>query len=138
MMVFDADLITPWVIDKNGGGQYFPGTTSAIGRIKDGQIIGGIYYEKYNGANIWCHIASADPRWLNKTFLWMIFDYPFRVCGVKRMTAPVIETNHACRKFVERLGFEAESTMVKGHSDGDVIIYRLLKEDCKWLEIKNV
>lgn len=137
MMFFDADLIVPWVQERTGGGQYFPGTCSAIGRIKDNQIAGGIYYEHYNGANVWCHIAGEDSRWLNREFLWMIFDYPFRQLGVNRMTAPVIESNGKCRNFVERLGFEIESTMSKAHPDGDVIIYRLLKENCKWLEKKH-
>lgn len=137
MMFFDADIIVPWVKERTGGGDYYPGSCAAIGRIKDGKIAGGIYYEHYNGVNIWCHIASDDPRWLNREFLRMIFDYPFRRCGVKRMTAPVIWNNDKCRKFVERLGFEIESVMVNAHPEGDVIIYRLLKEDCKWLGDKQ-
>lgn len=133
MMIFDADLIAPWVIDRVGlGGKYVRGTASAIGRVRDGKIIGGIYYEDYNGSNIVCHIASDGDRWLNKLFLWMIFDYPFNKLGVKRMTAPILESNKDCINFVEKLGFVREAILQDGHPKGDIYIYTLFKDQCKW------
>ena len=132
-MFFDPDVIAPWVIERTGaGGEYVPGTCSAIGRIRDGQIVGGIYYEKFNGASVMCHIASEGDRWLNKTFLWMIFDYPFRQLGAKRMTAPILDSNVASINFVEKLGFVREANLQDAHPDGDLIIYRLFADECRW------
>lgn len=132
MMIFDPDIIAPWVKTRTGGGGYFPGSCSAIGRVRDGQIVGGIYYEDFNGANVTCHIASEGAAWLSKKFLWMIFDYPFRQLGAKRMTAPIVSNNAASINFVEKLGFVREANLQDAHPEGDLIIYRLFADDCRW------
>lgn len=132
MIAFDAERIGPWVCER-GGGQWIPGRGTAIGRIVDGRIVGGILYEDWNGANVICHIAG-EGNWLSKTFLWMIFDYPFRQLQVKRMTAPVASTNLPARNFVERLGFEREAILHDAHPDGDIIIYKMTADKCRWLE----
>lgn len=135
-MIYNADLIGPWVV-KRAGGDYVPGTATAIGRIRERKIIGGILYEDYNGANVLCHIASEGYHWLNRTFLFQIFDYPFRQLGVKRMTAPVASVNRKARRFVERLGFEAEAVLKDAHPEGDIIIYCMRRENCRWLELRH-
>lgn len=136
MFIFDPDIVAPWVLARAGGGQYIPGTYSAIGRTKDGRIVGGIIYESFNGANVFCHIAG-EGRWMNREFLRMIFDYPFRQLGVRRMTAMIVSNNEKCINFVKKLGFEKESEMYQAHNEGDIIIYRLMAKDCRWLEINN-
>lgn len=139
MMFFDPDIIVPWVNERTSGGLYVPGTCSAIGRIKDGKIVGGIYYEDFNGKNITCHIASENgERWLNRTFLWMIFDYPFNQLKSKRMTAPVAYDNERCINFVEKLGFTREAILHDAHPNGDLYIYTLFEKDCRWhKDLKN-
>lgn len=132
MMVFDVRQIGPWVCGR-AGGQWTQGRGAGIGRQVDGKLVGGILYEDYNGANVICHIAG-EGNWLNKTFLWMIFDYPFNQLGVRRMTAPVASTNAACINFVERLGFEREAILHDAHPDGDIIIYKMTADKCRWLE----
>ena len=86
-VTFDADLIGPWVSSKTGG-HWTKGRGTAVGRLKDGQLIGGVLYEDYTKANVVCHIAG-DEGWATKGFLRLIFDYPFNQLGVKRITAPV-------------------------------------------------
>lgn len=136
-MIFDPDIIGPWVCARHGG-TYVHGSASAIGRVRDGEIVGGIIYEDFNGANVICHIASEGRSWLNRTFLWMIFDYPFRQLKVKRMTAPIASVNRQARRFVERLGFEEECALKDAHPEGDLIIYRMVQSNARrWLELKN-
>ncbi|WP_161820446.1 GNAT family N-acetyltransferase [Bordetella bronchiseptica] len=131
-MFFDAEVIGPWVYQRVGG-YYVPGSAAAIGRIQDGRITGGILYEDFNGANVVCHIASEGRLWLNKQFLWMIFDYPFRQLGAQRMTAPIVSANTAAIRFVEKLGFEREAILHGAHPDGDIFIYRMMATACRWL-----
>lgn len=136
MLFSDDSIIGPWVCARVGG-DWPIGRGKAIGRLRDGKIVGGILYEDFNGANIMCHIAGEGRQWLNREFLWAIFHYPFEYLGASRMTAPVASVNQACRRFVEHLGFTQECVMEGAHPQGDIIIYRLKAEDCRWLELKN-
>lgn len=132
MIIFDPDIIVPWVQERSGGGGYVTGTASAIGRMKDGNLVGGIYYEEFNGVNVMCHIAGDGKRWLSKLFLWMIFDYPFNQLGAKRMTAPIVHNNVPCINFVEKLGFKQEAILQDAHPDGNILIYRLFENESRW------
>lgn len=126
----------PWVVAR-GGGQYIPGSCTAIGRIKNGELIGGVLYEQYNGANVQAHIAGEGKGWLDREFLWIMFDYPFNQLGVKRITGIVPSSNAAARKFDENLGFVQEAVLEDAHPDGDLIVYRMRRDECRWLRNSN-
>ena len=131
-VTFDADLIGPWVSSKTGG-HWTKGRGTAVGRLKDGQLIGGVLYEDYTKANVVCHIAG-DEGWATKGFLRLIFDYPFNQLGVKRITAPVHSDNVKSILLMARLGFTLEATLERAIIGGDLLIYRMFKEDCKFLD----
>lgn len=135
-MVFDAERIGPWVFAR-AGGTWTPGRGTAIGREMNGELVAGMIYESMNPVNVFCHIAGEGNAWLNREFLWMIFDYPFRQLGVKRMSAPIASTNQACLNFVNKLGFELEATLHDAYPDGDILIYKMTAEKCRWLELKH-
>jgi RimJ/RimL family protein N-acetyltransferase len=65
--------------------------------------------------------------------LWAIFDYPFRVCDVKKIIVPVDATNLKSVKLVEKMGFTEEARIKDGMANGDLILYTLAKNDCKYL-----
>lgn len=136
MIVFDAERIGPWVCER-GGGMWTPGRGTAIGREERGRLVAGMIYESLNPVNVFCHIAGEGNAWLNREFLWIIFDYPFRQLGVKRMSAPIASSNQVCRNFVTKLGFEHEATLYGAHPDGDILIYKITADACRWLELKK-
>lgn len=110
------------------------GTDVGIGWQKDGQIIAGVAYANWNGPNVECHIASDGSKtWLSRQFLWTIFDYPFNQLGCNRITACVGEGNSQSRNFVVRLGLELETTLKAAHPSGDLYIYRMFKDNCRWI-----
>ena len=132
MISFDTDLIGRWVADQLKF-NYAPGSCTAIGRIKDGQVVAGVIYEDFNGANVVCHIAGVG-RWMNRKFLSIMFDYPFNQLKAKRITVCVVETNKASLRFVEHLGFELEAILRQAHPDGDLRLYKMPREKCRWLK----
>ena len=134
MMIFDANIVGPWVAQRVGMERYVPGTASAIGQVRDGKIISGVLYEDYNGANVTCHIAGEGRNWLNRKFLSIIFDYPFNQLGVKRITGYVLDTNKAAQRLDEHLGFKREATLRDAHPEGDIIIYCMTADECRWLK----
>lgn len=131
-VTFDADLIGPWVSAKTGG-HWTKNRGTAVGRLKDGQLIGGVLYEDYTKANVVCHIAG-DEGWATKGFLRLIFDYPFNQLGVKRITAPVHSDNVKSILLMHRLGFTLEATLAQAIPDGDLLIYRMFRSECRFIE----
>jgi len=134
-VTFDDALVGPWVCER-AGLKYAPERFTGIGRIKDGQIVAGVLYEDCNGASVYCHIAG-EGNWANKHFLWLIFDYPFNQLGVRRITTTVCPNNVRSQKFTARLGFEVEAKLKDAHPEGDIWVFRMFKENCRWIEAKD-
>lgn len=132
MIVTDPEWIGPWVC-RHAGGSWIPGRGTAIGLEKHGLLVAGVLYEDWNRANIICHIAGVG-RWANREFLRVIFDYPFRQLAVKRITVPVASVNTRARGFVEHLGFVLEATLQDAHPEGDLLIYKMTPDMCRWLK----
>jgi RimJ/RimL family protein N-acetyltransferase len=109
-----------------------------MGLERDGDLVAGIIYEGFNGPNIWMHVAgSADKRWLTRSFLRAGFAYPFVQCGVARVSGYVEARNTAARRFDEHLGFTEEARLQGAAADGgDVIIYVMRKENCRYVDSK--
>lgn len=128
------DLVLPWVAT------FFPISPSpaaqTIAMVEDGIPLGVVLYDDFNGANINMHVAGITGRWLSKTFLWMAFDYPFNQLGCRRVTGLVPSSNADARRFDEHLGFRLEATLKDAHPDGDLLVYAMHREDCRWLNLK--
>lgn len=107
-----------------------------LGLESDGELIAGVVYEGYNRFNVWMHVA-AEPggKWLNRSFLRYCYHYPFVELGCKRVSGYVEASNLASRRFCEHLGYAQEAVLSGAASDGgDVILYVMRREDCRYLE----
>jgi RimJ/RimL family protein N-acetyltransferase len=109
----------------------------AIGLRRDEQLVAGVIFDGFNGRNLWMHVAaSPGRRWLTRNYLRACFAYPFKVCGVDRVTGYVDASNLQARRFDEHLGFEEEARLAGAASDGgDVILYVMRREQCRFLEV---
>lgn len=131
------DRVIPWVgqrIDEDDFGQ-----AEAIGLEQDGELIAGVVFNWYTGPSISMHVA-AEPgrRWMTRDYLYRVFAYPFLQVGCRRVTGLVREDNLDAQRFDEHLGFKREGLIRQGASDGsNLILYGMLKEECRWLEIKQ-
>lgn len=134
MIVFDTSLVVPWVCERVGIGDVVPEKYSAIGNLKNGHLVAGVLYEDCNGANVFCHIAGEGAGWLSREFLSIIFDYPFNQLKVRRISGVVASTNIAARKLDEHLGFDLEAILHDAHPDGDLYLYKMTAEKCRWLK----
>ena len=119
-----------WTAEKIEGG-YNEARSRSIGLKKDGEFVAGVIYENWNRRSITCHIAISGR--LTPKYLWAIFDYPFRVCDVKKIIVPVDATNSKSVKLVKKMGFTEEARIKNGMANGDLILYTLAKNDCKYL-----
>lgn len=132
ILCLDEKIVVPWVYAKTGGA-FTDTSTRGIGKMDNkGQLQAGVAYELCNGVNIYCHIAGLG-NWACREFLAVIFDYPFNQIGVRRITVPVCSTNTASKKLVQKMGFKLESTLSQATPGGDMLIYRMFKDECKYL-----
>ena len=107
-----------------------------IGLEKDGELIAGALYEGFNGQNVWAHLAGQPgKRWMNREFLWYGFHYPFNEMGVKRISGYVNASNTEARRLNEHFGYQEEARLKGAAPDGgDVILYVMWRENCRFLE----
>lgn len=111
------------------------GTDAGIGWLRRGRLVAGVAYAEWNGPNVVCHIASdGSGHWLTRRYLHTIFDYPFNQLNVKRITVCIGEGNLQSRRFVLHLGFELETTLQAAHPTGNLLVYRMFKESCRWIK----
>lgn len=132
------EIIVPWVgqrVDEDRFGK----DCVALGLEEDGELIAGVVFNWYTGASISMHVA-AEPgrRWLNRDFLYRCFAYPFLQLNCNRVTGLVKVDNLDAQRFDEHLGFVKEGVIRQGADDKtDLILYGMLKSECRWLEIKR-
>ena len=129
-----GDDVGHWVAERVAG-KYFVEGSQAIGLERDGQIIAGVIYENWNQASIVCHIAIEGR--ITKGYLRAIFNYPFKVCKVKKIIVPVSSTHVKSLKLVTKMGFIEEARVKDATPDGDIIFLTLAKENCRFLGVEN-
>lgn len=132
-MIIIGKKVVRWVAQKtNEYGDF--GTEVGIGIEKNGKLVGGVAYANWNGVNVEAHAASdGSKRWLTRQYLWTIFDYPFNQLQCKRITICIGEGNKDSRRFAEHLGFELEAVLQDAHPSGHLLIFRMFKKDCRWI-----
>lgn len=110
----------------------------AIGLEEDGRLIAATLFDMYNGASIAMHVAAVPGcRWITREYLAVCFGYPFAQLGVRKIIGLVSSANRQAQRFDEHLGFVLEGTLKDAHPDGDLLLYSMSKEQCRWLNIMS-
>lgn len=134
-MIVTGDAVLEWIAKQTHEYGRFGGGT-AIGIERGGKLVGGVAYCDWNGVNVVCHVASDGSKmWMTKEYLRIIFDYPFEQLKCKRITVSVGEGNSDSRKFVRKLGFELEARLSSAHPTGDLLIFAMFKQNCRWIHL---
>lgn len=119
-----------WVAQEVDGG-YFADRSQAIGLQRDGDLIAGVIYENWNHQSIVCHIAFLGR--LTSGYLAAVFDYPFQVCGVAKIIAPIRGDNRSAIKLVQNMGFSEEARIKDATPTGDLVFYTMTRDQCRFL-----
>jgi RimJ/RimL family protein N-acetyltransferase len=132
-LVFDQSArVGEWVaerVDQRGSwGDFY-----ALGIEADGQIMGGVVINNYNGANATCHIAVDRYTRLLPELVFHSCNYAFNHCGLKRLTGMVPTNEPQIIAFDKHLGFEEEFVMKDGAPGADMMVLVMRPETCRWL-----
>lgn len=138
IVIGQDDYVGQWVF-REVGKLWVSGIGRALGFVNEaGDLIAGVTFTAFDGVNVVMDCAAVSKsRWLDRRGLWAVFQYPFEQLEVLRVTALIPESNKASRKLVEQAGFEQEATLKRAAPGGeDMLVYRLFREDCRWLRRK--
>lgn len=130
MICVDKSLVGPWLA-KELDMVWTPENSSTIGWIENDELVNGVWYEDFNGKSVTCHIVLKKP--LNRTFLAIIFDYPFIQLGVSKIIGPVKSNNQKSINLVTKFGFKEEARLLEAFPDADLIFFVMNKEECRFL-----
>ena len=131
----EPERVGSWVISK-AGGQWMPGRGSTIGLERDGVLCAGVLVEDWNGASCVMHVAG-DKGWKCDEFFRYVFGYVFRELDCRCIFGIVASDNARCLALGKQLGFEEVIHLEAAHPRGDLVILRMWKEQCKWLEMAD-
>jgi len=68
--------------------------------------------------------------------LYVIFDYPFKQLDCKQAFIRVKAKNEKSLKLVRSLGFKDLVTIEDVFPDDDMVVLRMKREECRYLNIK--
>lgn len=143
IVIDQPDRIGLWAAERLGA-TWAPQAATAIGLVEFEhenragyeRIIAGVLFTDFNGRSIQMHVA-AEPgaRWMTKAYLGFCFQYAFNQAKVAKILGLVGEGNLEARRFDEHLGFRLEATLRDAHPTGDLLVYSMTREQCRWLNI---
>lgn len=113
---------------------------NGLGLKDDKGLALAVLYERWTSKAVWLHTAKRpDAQFSSKRFLSLIYEYPFIQVGVEQLFGWVDASNEAARNVNERMGFKQLFILPSAATDGgDAIIYRMTREDCRFMRIKEV
>lgn len=133
-MIVVGQPVVEWVAARTGEYGNF-GAAVGFGIERDGKLVGGVAFNDFNGASIQIHTASERVDWLNKRFLWMIFDYAFNQAKVNVIISLAGEKNQRAINIGLGLGFKHFTEIPDAHPEGLLLIRTMRRSDCKWLAL---
>ena len=137
ILVEHEDVLGPWMMQKLGA-TWFPGKGSIIGLWDDREgPIAASLFEAHNGASVMLHQVGIGRKWLNREYLWFVFHYPFIQLGVRKIISPVESENRDSVRFIRHIGFDLEATLKDAAPKGDLLIFTMTKDQCRWLSLKE-
>lgn len=127
-----SQKVGEWVCARIGG-TFDASSSAAIGLEKDGTLVAGVLFDHFNGRSIAMHVAGEGGHWMTRDFARACFGYVFNQLKVQKVLGWVDSTNLQARRYDEHLGFQLEATVTGAGKTGDLLIYTMTPDQCRWL-----
>ena len=126
----NKDVVGRWIA-RHTDMIWRPEGSETIGLIHNGELVAGVWYDDFNRQSVITHIAIKGV--INRTFLKIIFDYPFFQLKVNKIIAPVLSSNTKSINLVTKMGFVEHARLKDTHPESDLLFWVMDKKDCKYL-----
>ena len=132
-VVYDQkERIGAWVAEKVGQRCSW-GDFYAMGIVSGDDVIAGVVFHNFNGANAVCHVAVEKTTKKLVELLQAGSDYAFNHCKLKRLTGMVPTNEPNVIAFDKNIGFEEEFVMKDGAPGTDMQVLVMWPDKCRWL-----
>jgi hypothetical protein len=105
----------------------------ALGRVVDGELVGVVGYNGFNGASCQMHMAGAGKHWISRQFIKQAFQLPFETWRLQMVIGLVPSGNADALVVDKKLGFQELVTIPGAHPDGSLIVLTMTRGQCRWL-----
>jgi RimJ/RimL family protein N-acetyltransferase len=102
----------------------------------NGDLLGGFLFTDYNVGSIQAHVAGFEPHWLDRSLLYLAFDYCFNRLNLKKVILTIRSTNDKSLAFAKHLGFNEETRVRDVFADADMLILCMYKAECRFLSMR--
>lgn len=140
IVIGQDDIVAQWVCERLGK-LWTPGMGKALGWIdKNENLIAGVTFYGFDGVNVWIDCAATEKsRWCDRRAIWAVFHYCFEQLKVLRVNAFIPSDNEKSLKFNTGIGLKHEATLERAAPGGvDMFVYRMFRDECRWLSRKAV
>jgi hypothetical protein len=93
-----------------------------------------IAYNSFVGNTCAMHVVIQQPQYLTRRIIRDAFDYAFNRAGLKAILGIVDASNARALRFDRWLGFKNFAVIPEGGVDGDLVVLKMTRADCKWLD----
>jgi hypothetical protein len=90
-------------------------------------------YNAFIGKTCCMHVVIQRPEMVTPRVVREAFEFPFLIAECVAVLALVDSTNEAALKFDTKLGFKEIHRIPGGGMEGDLVIMRMLRDECRWL-----
>lgn len=105
----------------------------AIGFLTDDKKpLSAFVFNDFNHSNMEMTIV-AEPGGINRQVIRYVANYVFNTNNCRRLTVRTKKRNKRVLQLAPRYGFKYECIAKHFFPDDDAVVFRMLKEDCRWL-----
>lgn len=131
MIVVDGDAIGEYVGNKLGVTISPP--FMAVGFMTDDKRpLSAFVFNDFTQSNIEMTVY-AEPGGITREVLRYVANYVFNKNKCRRLTVRTKKRNKRVLKLAPRYGFKYECIAKHFFTDDDAVVFRMLKEDCRWI-----
>jgi hypothetical protein len=91
-------------------------------------------WDNFVGRTCCISIIVQKPECLTRPVIREAFRFPFDDCGCTAIYALVDSTNEKSLSLCHRVGFKPVHRTRDGGRHGDLIVFEMLREECRWLK----
>jgi hypothetical protein len=103
---------------------------------EDERPLCGFVFNGFNSANIDITVV-AEPGGITLGVLKAVSAYAFDQLQCRRVSARIKKRNKRAIRAAIRFGFVFENVAHRYFNDDDAVVYRMMKEDCRWITPSN-
>lgn len=90
-------------------------------------------YNGFIGRTCCMHVVIQKPEMMSPRIVREAFEFPFNTCNCVAVLGMVDSVNQAALDFDRRLGFKEIDRIPGGALEGDLVIFRMTRAECRWL-----